>query len=103
MLFLRDLILAQDNFIQETKKYGMPCFCYKNKMFCYLWVDKNTDFPYLLFVEGNRLSHPQLKAGNRKRMKTFSVNPTEDIDERSITTLLNEALDFYRNGVIKVK
>jgi len=23
------------------------CFCYKKKMFCYLWTDKKTDEPYL--------------------------------------------------------
>ena len=34
LLALRDIILNQDDNIIETVKYGMPCFCYKNKMFC---------------------------------------------------------------------
>lgn len=38
---LRSIILDQDTNITETQKWGMPCFCYKNKMFCYLWTDKN--------------------------------------------------------------
>src|SRR6185437_9054488 len=34
--FLRQLILKQDRNITEAWKYGMPFFCYKGKMFCYL-------------------------------------------------------------------
>jgi hypothetical protein len=53
LLALRTIILDQDKQITETRKYGMPCFCYKGKMFCYLWTDKKTDEPYILMVEGN--------------------------------------------------
>ena len=58
LLALRSLILQQDPNITETQKYGMPCFCYRKKMFCYLWTDKKTDAPYLLMVEGKHLDHP---------------------------------------------
>lgn len=40
LLALRNFILKQDTDISETKKWGMPCFCYKKRMFCYLWIDK---------------------------------------------------------------
>lgn len=103
LLALRDIILKQDQHITATVKYGMPCFCYKNKMFCYLWIDKKTTEPYILFVEGSHLNHPKLESGNRKRMKTFSVNPNEDIPIKTIEKLLNTALDLYRDGVIKTK
>ena len=103
LLFLRELILNQDDLVAETKKYGMPCFCYNGKMFCYLWVEKKTDFPYLLFVEGNKLEHPKLERGSRARMKILSINPNEDIDVESIQQLLNKALDLYRGGVIIIK
>jgi hypothetical protein len=43
LLALRSIILDQDNNITETQKWGMPCFCYKKKMLCYLWTDKKTD------------------------------------------------------------
>ena len=33
LLVLRKLILEQDKSINETKKYGMPCFCYGKKCF----------------------------------------------------------------------
>lgn len=97
-LALRDIILNRDEYISETTKYGMPCFCYKHKMFCYLWVDKKTDEPYILFVEGNRLIHSKLKAGTRSRMKIFPVNPNEDIPVTLISKILDMALDLNRNG-----
>ena len=49
LLALRNIILKQDINITETQKWGMPCFCYKKKMFCYLWTDKKTDEPPLWY------------------------------------------------------
>ena len=103
MLVLRSIILDQDSNIIETRKWGMPCFCYKKKMFCYLWTDKKTNEPYLLFVEGKHLDHPQLETGSRSRMQIFRVDPNNDLPIRVLRKLLNAALDLYRNGIIKVK
>ncbi|MEM9674549.1 MAG: DUF1801 domain-containing protein [Cyclobacteriaceae bacterium] len=103
LLALRSIILEQDEQVTETQKWGMPCFCYQKKMFCYLWTDKKTDEPYILMVEGNHLDHPQLEQGNRSRMKIFRVNPNEDLDLETINALLQQALDLYRNGVISLK
>ena len=103
LITLRNTILEQDENISETTKYGMPCFCYKNKMFCYLWVDKKTNEPYILFVEGQRINHPKLEAGKRNRMKILRINPNQDIPIKMVTQLLNTALDFYRTGEIKIK
>ena len=103
LLVLRDIILKQDKDISETVKYGMPCFCYKKKMFCYLWTDSKTKEPYILFVEGKLLKHPELETGNRSRMKILRINPTEDLPVILIESLLNGALDLYRNGIIKIK
>ena len=41
--FLRGHILQQDKAITEAWKYGMPFFCIKGKMFCYLWNTKNSN------------------------------------------------------------
>jgi uncharacterized protein YdhG (YjbR/CyaY superfamily) len=60
LLALRNIILAQDPNVNETVKYGMPCFCYKKKIFSYLWTDKKTEEPYILMVEGKYLNHPKL-------------------------------------------
>ncbi|MEQ9100774.1 MAG: DUF1801 domain-containing protein [Imperialibacter sp.] len=103
LLALRSIILAQDTNVTETQKWGMPCFCFRKKMFCYLWTDKKTEEPYILFVEGKFLDHPKLEAGERSRMKIFRVNPNEDLPLETIEELLNSALDLYRNGTIVIK
>lgn len=103
LLALRSIILEQDTNITETQKYGMPCFCYKKKMFCYLWTDKKTGEPYILMVEGKHLDHPQLEEGGRSRMKIFRVDPNKDLPIKTIKRILKTALDLYRKGVIKIK
>jgi hypothetical protein len=103
LLALRSIILEQDACITETQKWGMPCFCYKRSIFCYLWTDKKTDKPYILMVEGKHLVHPKLEAGERSRMKIFSVNPSKDLPVKTIETILQKALDLYRKGIIKLK
>ena len=101
LLALRDYILAHDATIVETRKYGMPCYSYKNKAFCYLWTDKKTDEPYMLFVEGKHLDHPKLESGKRARMKIFKIDPNKDLPLATIKLLLKKALDLYRKGTIK--
>ena len=103
LLALRTIILNQDLDIAETLKYGMPCFCYKKKMFCYLWTDKKTHEPYILMVEGKYLEHPELEMGKRSRMKILRINPNKDLPVSTIQGILRSALDLYRDGVIKLK
>jgi hypothetical protein len=103
LLALRSIILDQDTNVTETQKWGMPCFCYKKKMFCYLWTDKKTNEPYILMVEGKYLDHPKLEKGERSRMKILRVNPNKNLPIKTIETILQKALDIYRTGVIKLK
>ncbi len=103
MFTLRDIILAQDNNISETMKYGMPCFCYKKKIFCYLWTDRKTGEPYILFVEGKLLKNRELEIGSRSRMKILRIDPNEDLPIELIKSILDEALMLYQNGTIIIK
>lgn len=98
LLALRDIILAQNQEITETQKYGMPCFCYKKKMFCYLWTDKKTSQPYILFVEGKQLDHPELESGDRARMKILRIDPNKDLPIWTIERILKMALGLYSTG-----
>jgi len=91
LLALRKIILSHDG-ITETKKYGMPCFCYHAKMMCYLWTDKKTNEPYILFVDGNKMDHPALETGSRARMKILRINPSEDLPVETIQALLTQAI-----------
>lgn len=103
MLSLKDIIISQDENITMHWKYKAPFFYYKNKMFCYLWIDKKTTHPYIGFVEGNRIESHFLEQGNRSRMKILRINPNVDLEVEIIEELLNTALNFYRNGIIKTK
>lgn len=103
LLALIHIILQQDADVSETIKYGMPCFCYRKKAFCYLWTDIRTTFPYLLMVEGKHLDQVQLEAGQRLRMKTLPIDPQEDLPIETIEDILTAALNLYRNGTIKIK
>jgi len=101
LLVLRTIILDQDANVHETWKYGMPCFCYRKKMFCYLWMDKKTNEPYILFVEGKHLDHPTLEQGDRSRMKILRLDANADLLIETITGILKSALDLYRIGVVR--
>ena len=57
--------------------------------------------PYVLFVEGKHLNHPNLEIGKRSRMKIFRVNSDKDLPIQTLQQLLNSALDLYRNGTLK--
>lgn len=93
---LRSIILEQDIDITETIKYGMPCFCYKNKAICYLWTDKKTGNPYILMVEGQHLDHPKLESGERKRMKVLNIDPNKDLPLKTIQNILSQALNVLK-------
>jgi len=72
-------------------------------MFCYFWIDKKTKEPYIGLVEGNRINHPLLEKGNRARIKIFRISMHRDIPIDTIKEILNIALNFYREGLIKIK
>ena len=97
LLALRDLILKQDERVVETRKWGMPCFCFRKKMFCFLSIDKKTQEPYLLMVEGRNLKHSLLEQGNRTRMKVLQLNSREDLPIEVIEEILTEALVLANN------
>ena len=92
LLALRYIILNQDKNMTETQKWGMPCFCFKQKIVCFLWTDKKTDEPYILFAEGKYLEHTELEAGHRSRMKILRLNPNLDLPKVTIENILQQAL-----------
>ncbi|RWY54151.1 DUF1801 domain-containing protein [Mucilaginibacter gilvus] len=94
--FLRGHILALNTLLTEEWKYGMPMYCYKGKMFCYLWVHKKYLQPYIGIVEGNRLNHPDLLLEKRARMKILLIDATADIPVEKIDAILTQALAFYK-------
>ncbi|WP_374951371.1 DUF1801 domain-containing protein [Mucilaginibacter sp.] len=102
LLALRDIILKQDDEITSTWKYGMPFFCYRGKMFAYLWVHKQLKQPYIGIVEGNRIIHSNLITGKRSRMKIMLLDAGQDLPLDKINDILTQTLHLYRSGLIKV-
>ncbi len=102
LLALREIILAQDKDVSSAWKYGMPFFCYKGKMFCYLWVHKKRKQPYIGIVEGKHFDHPDLIIEKRSRMKIMLFDPNKDIPIKTIETILQNAINLYRTGEIKI-
>ena len=101
LLALKDIILKQDENVSAEWKYGMPFFCYKGKMLCYLWVHKKYHQPYIGIVEGQRIDHPALIIEKRSRMKIMLLEANEDLPLQTIQHILKQALDLYREGIIK--
>jgi Domain of unknown function (DU1801) len=95
LLFLREYILNYDKNITEAWKYRMPFFCYKGKMFCYLWTDKKNGLPYIGIVEGKKIDHPALIIEDRARMKIMLLDPTVDLPVETINNILKIAIGLY--------
>jgi hypothetical protein len=103
LLALSKIIVEQDENITTALKYGMPFFMYQEKMFCYIWINKKLNKPYLGIVEGALVQHPKLVQGNRARMKTIQFDANKDLPLKDIKFILKQTLDLYRNGIIKTK
>ena len=73
----------------------MPCFCFKGKVFCYLWVDKKLNWPYVLIVRGNQIEYPGLEQGDRSKMKRLLLDPGKDIPVEAIYDLFNLLRPLY--------
>ena len=95
LLVLRKIILSYNTNITEAWKYGMPFYCYRGKMFCYIWVHKKYKQPYPGIVEGNKINHPLLIREKRARMKIMLIDPLQDIPVKIIESVLKKAMALY--------
>ncbi|MFH7015763.1 DUF1801 domain-containing protein [Flavobacterium sp. FlaQc-47] len=102
LLALREIILKQDKDITNVLKYGMPFFCYKGKMFCYLWIHKKLRQPYIGILEGKHFNEPFLIQENRSRMKIIMLDFDKDLPLEQIEKVVSKALNLYKSGIIKV-
>ncbi|MDQ6530790.1 DUF1801 domain-containing protein [Flavobacterium sp. LHD-85] len=101
-LALKEIILKQDNNITNVLKYGMPFFCYKEKMFCYLWIHKKLKQPYIGIVEGKHFEESFLIQENRSRMKIMMFDVYEDLPLEQIETIIQKAINLYKTGIVKI-
>ena len=102
LLSLKEIILRQDKDITNALKYGMPFFCYKEKMFCYLWIHKKLKQPYIGIVEGKYFDEPFLIQEKRSRMKIMMFDSEKDLPLEQIESVIQKALNLYKSGIVKI-
>jgi Domain of unknown function (DU1801) len=103
LLALRQLILAFDSNITAEWKYRMPFFYYKGKMYCYIWKDKKNDTPYIGFMNGKKLEHPELVQNKRAFVKILYVDPHKDLPVRKINSILKASLAIIQEQISSKK
>jgi hypothetical protein len=94
--FLREHILSLDENITETWRYGAPFYNFKGKRFCYLWIHKKFKQPYIGFIEGSKINHPDLLKEKRVKMKILLVDAAKNIPVKKINTSLKEAITLCK-------
>lgn len=95
LLFLRQCILSMDKEITESWKYSMPFYHIRGRRFAFLWIQKKDRWPYIGIVDGNKLEHPALHTGTRKRMKILLLDPGKDVPVKRIRSVLSMVLALY--------
>jgi hypothetical protein len=91
---LRQMLLRYNPSVSEAWRYRMPFYFFAGKRFCYLWVDKKLDQPYIGFVDGKNINHPHLLFENRSRMKILRIDPALDLPFETIKFILDEAVSM---------
>ncbi len=97
LLALRNHLLNFKEDITEKMSYGMPTYYYQGKRICYLWKKKNTNTPYIGFIDGNLIEHPLLLQEKRARMKIFLIDTKKDLPYQTIDELLSLAISIDMN------
>lgn len=100
LLCLRECILALDKDISESWKYNMPFYHIRGRRFAFLWIQKQDQWPYIGIVDGNKLEHPALLTGTRKRMKILLLDPDKDVPVKKIRSILRKVLTLYNDDTL---
>ncbi|MCE7039664.1 DUF1801 domain-containing protein [Dyadobacter sp. CY312] len=102
LLALRQLVMRQHRDVEEVWRYKMPFYCLQtdaktSRRFCYLWVEKKTNLPYIGIVDGNLIEHPDLLSEKRSRMKILLIDPENDLPVEKINVILQQAIALCQN------
>jgi hypothetical protein len=92
LLALKTIILNFHTEITPEWKYKLPFFYYKNKPLCYFWFHKKSKQPYIGFVDGGLINHPDLLQEKRSRMKILLIDEKNDLPLTTIHAILTLAL-----------
>ena len=96
LLALKDIILKYNSEFEPRWYYRLPCFMYKKQIFCYLWVNKKTQLPYIAIGKGIKINHPDLIQEKRTFTKLMIVDPMKDIPVQKIHEVFDLAMALYQ-------
>jgi hypothetical protein len=91
----RDFILSYHPDFTLEWKYKLPFFYFKGKPFCYMWRDAKSMQPYVGFARSNRVEHPLLIQGNRKKMKVLYLDINKDLPIVTLKEIMDKLLKLY--------
>jgi len=94
LLYLRDFVLGFSDKITEQRKNNTPFYYFNGKWFCFISFHPKTLKIYVSFVEGFKIEHPKLVSEGRKKMKIFPIDPEQDIDVKSLGSILEAAISL---------
>lgn len=92
---LHDIIISYHPGLEHVWKYKLPCFLLGKKIFCYIWVDRKTQHPYIAVGQGIDIDHPALIQGKRTWSKLLMIDPSEDIPVDTIHEVFDMAMELY--------
>lgn len=100
LLKLRQVLLATE--LEETVKWGGPCYTYAGKNVVGLGAFKS--YVGLWYFQGALLSDPQgvlinAQAGKTKAMRQWRFTSSRDIKVRTIKAYVREAVELAKDGV----
>ena len=75
----------------------------KEKCFVICGFIKKYQLPYIGIVEGKKFDHPDLIIEKRSRMKIMLFDPNKDLPIKTIEAILQQAINLYKTGKIKLK
>lgn len=96
LLALKTIILDYHKNFESRWYYRLPCFMYQNQIFCYLWIDKKSQHPYIAIGKGIKIEHPDLIQGKRTFTKLLMVDPNKDIPLEKIHAIFDMAMALYK-------
>jgi len=97
---LRPIIKAHPE-LDETIKWGIPCYTFKGKNVLGLAIFKN--FSSIWFYQGALLQDPaniltNAQEGKTKAMRHWKFTDLDNIDAKMINSYVKEAIEVFRNG-----
>ncbi|WP_299711256.1 DUF1801 domain-containing protein [uncultured Tenacibaculum sp.] len=95
LLALKSIILKYNDEFTYKWYYRLPCFMYKNQIFCYLWIDKKSKTTYIAIGKGIHINHPDLIKEKRTFTSKLMVEIHKDIPTTKIYTIFDEVMKLY--------